>query len=85
MHNTESKDKLGVSTVRIKVQTPCSAVIQYDLHSFYTQRSLPSAAMGWVSHHRHFVQHFLPFEPHRIRAGHNASVLSALEGLAGSY
>ena len=83
MHNTNSKDKLEESIVRMEVQTPCSAVIQYDLHSFCIQRSLLSEAIGRISRCCHFCQYCSPFEPHRIRAGSNASVSSALEGLAG--
>ena len=84
VHNAESRDKLGASTVRKKVQTPCSAVIQYDLHSFYTQRSLPSKAAGRISRYCRFGQRCLPFEPRRILDERNASVSSALKGPAGS-
>ena len=66
------------------MRTPCSAVIQYDLHSFYTQRSPLLEAIGRISRYCRFGQRCLPFEPRRIRAGRNASVLSALEDLAGS-
>lgn len=84
MHNTNSKDKLEESIVRMRVQTPCSAATQSDLHSFYKQRSLPSEATRRISRHSHFGHHCIPFEPHRIHAWSNASVLSASEGLAGS-
>ena len=84
MHDTNFKDKLRGSAVRMKVRTPCSAVIQYDLHSFYRRRSLPLEAAGRISRDRHARQYCLPFEPHRIRAGSNAYVSSASEGPAGS-
>ena len=74
MHDTEFKDKLKKSTVIMKEQTPCSAVIQSDPHSFYTQRSLPSEAAGRISRCCHFGYRCSPSEPHRIRAEHNASV-----------
>ena len=84
MHYAESKDKLEVSAVKPKVQTPCSAVIQCDPHSSYTQQSLPSEAVRWISCYCHFGRHSPPFELRRIRAGRNASVSSALEGPVGS-
>ena len=84
MHDTESKGKFRESAARMEVQTPCSAVIQYDLHSFYTQRLPPLEAIGRISRDRHSGRHCLPFELHRIRAGRNASVSSALEDPAGS-
>ena len=84
MHDTNFKDKLRGSTVRMKVRTPCSAVIRCDPHSFYRQRSLPLEAAGQISRDRHAGQYYLPFEPHRIRAGSNAYVSSASEGPAGS-
>lgn len=49
MHNAETKDKLVELTARKRGQTPCSAAIQFDPHSFYTQRSLLSAAIGCIS------------------------------------
>jgi len=85
MHDPRSKGKFEESAVRVKAQTPCSAATRYDLHSFYTQQSLPSEAMGRISGCRHFHQHFLPFELRHIRAERSASVSSALEDLAGSF
>lgn len=68
----------------MEVRTPCSAVIRYDLHSFCKRRPLPLEAAGRISCYRHVGQYYLPFEPHRIRAGSNAYVSSASEGPAGS-